>query len=250
MVNPMDLSGKHFIITGASSGIGRASCILASQLGAKISMTARNEERLRETLSLMSGEGHEYYIYDFNDINGIEALIKSIVDKNGTIDGLVHCAGICHNRPIKLDTPESVEKMLRISYFAFVEIIRTALSKKRTNKGASYLGISSVASMGGNKTQGAYASAKGAMNSLVHPYAKELAAKEIRINTIAFGMVDTDMYRRDFLDAGGDNEAFLREQYLGLIPVEYAAKAVCFMLSDASKYMTGGTMIYDAGFLS
>lgn len=249
MFNPMDLTGKHIVVTGASSGIGRATCIQASRLGAKISLVARNEEKLNETKSLMQGEGHKIYSCDLAEIDQIDGLISSIVKENGAIDGLVHCAGISINRPIKLIKPDFVERMTRINYFAFVELIRAAAAKKRSNDNASYVGISSVASIHGEKTQGTYAATKGAMNSIVHSFAKELSSRKIRVNTIAFGMVETNMYN-EFLESGGNNEDLLQAQILGVIPSEYAGNAICFLLSDASKYITGGTLNYDAGFLA
>lgn len=249
MINPMDLAGRHIVITGASSGIGRATSIQASRLGAKVSLIARNEENLRETLSLLEGDGHAFYTLDLNETTQIDALVASITEKDGAIDGLVHCAGLGLNRPLKLAKPDFVEQMTRIHYYAFVELIRAAATKKRSNNGASFIGVSSVAAMHGNKTQGAYTAAKGAMNAVVHPFAKELAPRGIRVNTIAFGMVDTEMYK-GFLESGGNNEELLQDQYLGIIPVEYAGNAICFLLSDAAKYITGSTLCYDAGDLS
>ena len=246
----MDLTGKHIVITGASAGIGRAASIQASRLGARVSLIARNEEKLRETLSLMEGEGHSAYPSDLSAIDQIDGLIASIAENGGAFDGLVHCAGLGNNRPLKLSKPDFVEQMTRINYFAFVELVRSASARKRTNDGASYLGISSTAAFQGGKTQGVYAASKGAINAAVHVFAKELAPRKIRVNAVAFGMVETDMYRKCFLDAGGNNDELLRGQYLGVIPVDYAAGAICFMLSDASKYMTGGTLKYDAGDLS
>ncbi len=249
MINPMELTGKHIIITGASSGIGRQTCIQASKLGARISLIARNEERLAETISLMDGTGHKSYSYDLNNTGEIDALIQTIVNENSPIDGLVHCAGLGINRPLKLLKPDFLQNILAGHLFAFVEIVRACSAKKRANENASFVGISSVAAFHGNKTQGAYSAAKAAMNAVVHPFAKELAPKKIRINTIAFGMVETDMYK-GFLESGGNNEELLNDQYLGIIPREYAANAICFLLSDMSKYMTGGTLCYDAGDLS
>ena len=249
MINPMDLTGKHIVITGASSGIGRAASIQASKLGAHVSLIARNEEKLNETVSLMSGDMHNIVPADLTEIDKIDGLIADISERFGAIDGLVHCAGLGLNRPIKLAKPEFVEQVTRLNYFAFVELIRAAASRKRSNNGASYIGISSVAAVHGNKTQGVYSASKGAMNSIVHSFAKELAAREIRVNTIAFGMVDTDMYK-GFLESGGNNEELLQDQYLGIIPPEYAGNAICFLLSDAGKYMTGSTFTYDAGDLS
>lgn len=247
--NPMDLTGKHILITGASSGIGRSACIQASKLGAKVSLVARSEEKLKETISLMEGSGHEYFVFDLNNIEGIEGLIKIIFEKNGAFDGLVHCAGIAQNRPVKLNKPDFMLEIMRISYFAFAELMRSASFKNRSNENASYLGVSSVASIKGNKTQGGYAGAKGAMNALVHPYAKELAAKKIRVNVIAFGMIDTNMYK-DFLSSGCNNDELFSEQYLGIIPVEYAGNAICFLLSDSARFITGSVFLYDAGVLS
>ncbi len=99
-------------------------------LGAKASLIARNEEKLKETLSLMEGEGHLYYVFDLNEINEIDGLIANISEKQGPIDGLVHCAGIGINRPLKLTKSDFVEQMTRINYFAFVELIRAAAVKK------------------------------------------------------------------------------------------------------------------------
>ncbi len=248
MYNPMGLTEKHILVTGASSGIGRAVCVQASKLGAKVSLVARNEERLRETLSLMDCEAHSYYSYDLNDVDGIESLIKDIVEKIGPLDGLVHCAGISGMRPVKLLTPAFVRQVMQIHFFAFAELVRVASIKGRTNKGASYVGASSIAAIRSMNAQGAYAAAKGAMNSAVRSYARELASKGIRVNTVAFGMVDTEMYRKDFLEMGGDNDTMLKEQYLGIIPPEYAGNIICFLLSDVSKYITGGTLVYGGGY--
>lgn len=249
MINPMELTGKHIVITGASSGIGRSASIQASKLGAHVSLIARNEEKLRETVSLMSGDDHNVITADLSEIDKIDGIIADISDRFGAIDGLVHCAGLGINRPLKLAKPEFVEQITRLNYFAFVELIRAAAYRKRSNNGASYIGISSVAAVHGNKTQGVYSASKGAMNSVVHSFAKELASRDIRVNTIAFGMVDTDMYR-GFLESGGNNEELLQDQYLGIIPPEYAGNAICFLLSDAGKYITGSTFNYDAGDLS
>ena len=248
MINPMNLSGKHVVITGASSGIGRAACIQASRLGARVSLIARNKEKLFETISLMEGDYHQQYSFDLQNIDGIEGLINLITKNSCPIDGLVHCAGISLIRPIKLTRPNLVEQMTRLHYYAFVELIRASVVKKRMNDGGSIVGVSSTAAIHGDKAQGMYAAAKGAMNALVPPFAKELAPKQIRVNTIAFGMVNTDMYQ-GFLNDGGSNDSLLQNQYMGVIPVEYAGNAICFLLCDASKYITGGTLNYDAGLL-
>ncbi len=250
MVNPMDLTGKHIIVTGASDGIGQSACIQASKLGAHISMIARNEEKLKQTISLVEGNNHNYYVFDLNETDNIGKLVKDIVKERGNIDGLVHCAGISKNYPIKILKTEYAETMMRIHYLAFLELIRNASGRNMSNPGASYVGVSSAAAFRAQKSQSAYAAAKGAMVSAIRPLAKELAVKEIRINTIAYGMVDTKMYYQDYLEIGASEDELLQRQYMGIIDREHAGLAICFLLSDISKYMTGTTLLYDAGTLT
>lgn len=249
MNNLMDMTNKHIVITGASQGIGRATCIQVAKLGAKLSLIARNIDKLKETLSMIEGNGHKLYSFDLNNLDNIEDLMVKIAEEQGKIDGLVHCAGIGSNRPIKMTKPSYVEELTKINYFAFVELLRIASLKRISNDNASFVGVSSVAGTHGEKSQGAYAGTKGAMNAIVHSFAKELSSRKIRVNTIAFGMVDTDAFR-EFAETGCDVEELLHNQILGVIPPNYAANAICFLLSDSGKYITGSTLNYDAGILA
>lgn len=247
MINPMGLSNKHIIITGASSGIGRACAIQASRLGAKVTIIARSEDKLMETINLMEGSSkHTYYVFDLHHIEEIESLIKKIVTEQGAFDGLCHAAGIANPRTLKFSTPQYVNKMFNIHIFAFVELVRALSLKRNLNDSASLVGISSVAAERGNTAQAIYGAAKGAMNSFIKPSAKELAKRKIRINNVAYGIVNTKMYQ-DFLETGGDEEV-IKQQYLGLIDTETAANAVMFLLSDASKFTTGSIIPVYAGY--
>lgn len=247
MINPMELSNKHIVITGASSGIGRACAIQASRLEAKVTIIARNEDRLKETISLMEDSSkHTYYVFDLNHIEEIEALIKKIVTEQGSVDGLCHAAGIANPRTLKLSKPQYVNKMFNIHIFAFAELVRALSLKHNMNDAASLVGISSVAAERGNTAQAVYGAAKGAMNSFVKPAAKELSKRKIRINNVAYGIVDTQMYQ-NFLETGGDEDV-IKQQYLGVIDTETAANAVMFLLSDASKFTTGSVLPVYAGY--
>lgn len=249
MINPMDLSAKHILITGASSGIGKATSITAGQLGAKLSLLARSEERLNETLNAIQGNSHHVYSFDLRQLDSIESLVKVIVSENGPLDGMVNCAGIASNRPIKMVKPEFLQEIFSINFFPFVELVRAATKKNMCNDGASFIGISSVAAFKGNKAQGAYSASKAAIDAIIKPMAKELSDRGIRVNTAAFGMIRTDMYKY-FLDAGGNDELLKADQYFGVGETEDAANVICFLLSNASRFITGTCLVADGGFLS
>jgi len=246
MINPMELTGKHILITGGSSGIGRQCAIQASRLGARVTLISRSEEKLRETIRLMDRpEDHAYYSFDLNETERIEPLIKTIAAERGAVDGFVHAAGIAPPRMLKQTKPQFVEKMFRIHGYAFIELIRSLTLKNYLKDGASLVGISSVAAEKGNPSQEAYTAVKASMNAFVRPVAQELAVRKIRINTVAYAMVDTDMFQ-DFLGYSIDGKVMER-QLLGVIDVDSAANVVMFLLGDACKYITASTIPVYAG---
>jgi len=252
MINPLDLTGKHILITGASSGIGKATAIHISKLGAKISMISRNENKLKTTYSELEGTGHLMLPYDLMNINGIDEVIKKVITINGPLNGLVHCAGIAEMRPLSMTTTDFLHNMLLINFYAFVELVRCASKKNNYANGASFIGISSVESKLGDKSKTAYCASKAAMDAAVRCMAKELATKHIRVNTIIGGFVKTEMYDHYVRNVGIDafNHHVLSKQYLGLgEPMDFA-NAIAFLLSDASRFITGSGLIVDGGYLS
>jgi NAD(P)-dependent dehydrogenase (short-subunit alcohol dehydrogenase family) len=248
MINPMELTGKHILIAGASSGIGYATAVLASQLGAKLSLLARRENKLNEILPQLEGVGHRAYIFDLAQLDRIEEMINAIVSENGTLDGFVYCAGISPVRPIKITKSDFMKSVFEINLFPYVELIKSIVKRKNCNDNASIIGISSVAAFKPNKTQTAYAASKAAINGVTKVIAKEVADRRIRVNAVAFGMIYTKLYE-DFLAAGGD-ESLLSDQYLGIGDQRDAANVLCFLLSEASKFITGTCLVADGGFLS
>ena len=249
LVNPMELTGKHILITGASSGIGRATAILADALGAKLTLVARSEKKLTETLKcLKSKNDHKMYAQDLSEVNNIEGLLKKISEECGKVDGFVHCAGIAPIRPLAMNKMSFVDEVMKINFFAFVECVRSLSLKKFSNDNASFVGISSVAASKGAKTQNAYAASKAAIEGFIRPTAKEIVNRRLRINAVEFGMINTDLYKY-FKESGG-NENALSDQYLGVGEVQDAANVIVFLLSDAAKFITGSVLIADGGFLS
>ena len=125
--NPFALTDKTILVTGASSGIGRETAIHCSKLGAKVIVTARNEERLKETLSQMSGDNHEMVLAELTNSEQVDNL----VGKTHDLDGVVLCAGRAMTSPFAFNTRDKYDEVFNVNYFAPVELLRLLLKKKR-----------------------------------------------------------------------------------------------------------------------
>ena len=251
MKNPMDLTGKHIVVTGASGGLGRATCVLLSDLGARVSMIARNEEKLNGTLSLMDTTcDHGIFPFDLTDIDGIEQLVKDIVASKGKIDGFVHVAGISTLRPLSMSKYDCMLEFFQINIFSFVEFMRTVSKKKFSNDGASIVAISSAATSHADKGKLAHNASKGALDTAVKPMAIELGeSRGFRVNTINPGWIKTDMYY-GYLKAFGQDclDELLDSHILGAAEPEDIANVIAFLLSDAARMITGQNIVVDSGW--
>ena len=250
MINPMDLTGKHFLVTGASSGLGRQTCITLSQLGARISLLARNEEHLKQTISQMEGVNHLVFPFDVSHIEEIEDLIQTIVCDNGRINGFVHAAGIGTIKPLSMTKYDFMKKMMDIHLFSFVEFIRIIGKKKYSEDGTSVVAVSSGATFSSDKGKVAYVASKGALDRVVKPIAIELGVnRKFRVNTINPGWIKTDMYY-DFIEEFGQKrmEEDLAGSFLGASEPIDIANLIAFLLSDASRMITGQNIVIDGGW--
>lgn len=249
-MNPMNLTGKNIIVTGASSGMGRQVCILLSQLGAQVVLVARNEERLSETRNQMENkEIHKLVSFDLSNLEGIEAMVKDTSSEVGKYDGFVHCAGLGTMKTLQATTPRFMDEMMRVNLYSFIEITRCITKKKNCNPNASIVAISSAASVRGDKAKTAYCSSKGALDSAVQALAAELGTtKKIRVNSVNPGWVKTEMYK-SYVDAVGGEMAKEIEirQFLGVSEPIDVANVIAFLLSDASKIITGQSIMVDGG---
>lgn len=251
MFNLVDLTGKKIVVTGASQGIGKDTAIMLSKLGAQLVLIARNEENLKLTLEKLEGTGHKYYLLDINELEKIEPCIKSIVNDIGPVDGLVYAAGIVEDRPLRLFKPSVVSNSLNVNFNGFIEFVRCLSKKNNFNIGMRIVGISSVAAFSGDKAKTVYSASKAAMNGAVRCLAKELADKSICINTVAPGMIHTEMYENYLLQYGRDsNSKLLERQYLGIGKADDVAAAIAFLMSSAAKFITGVCLPVDGGFTS
>lgn len=246
----VNLTEKKIVVAGASSGIGRETALLLNQLGASVILIARREDKLKEVIENMQGNGNAYYTADLGDLDAIEPLFKRIVSEQGKLDGMVYCAGISMSVSLQMFKPEKLQRIFNINFFAFIECVRQICRKGRFNEGMRIVGISSIASMKGNKAHLGYSASKAAMDSAVRCIAKEVADKGICVNTVAPAMTETDMYKSYLSHYGEDsdsNKELLSRQYLGIAKTNDIANAVAFLLSSQARFITGITLPVDGG---
>lgn len=247
LTNPMDLSERRILITGASSGIGRSTAILLSRLGAQIVLTGRNEERLKETERLLQGTGNIVIPLELRDFNSYAELFSVICDTGNKLSGLVHCAGVANVVPIKVASPEKIQEMFEINFVSFMELVRHYI-KKQNSVGGSIVNISAVNAHYPQKCMSVYAATKGALEAATASLALELFDKNIRINTVVPGPIDTPMARSYGLMSGGESN-IIGQQLMPMGEPDDVANMIAFLLSNASKFITGRNFYVDGGRL-
>jgi len=248
--NPFSLEGKHILITGASSGIGRQCAISCSQMGARITLVARNKERLEETLLQMIGEGHFIISQDISELEKIKDVVDDAVAQNGKIDGFIHSAGIEGTIPINILNEEKYFDYFRINTVAGFEFSKS-LSKKKSKSmnGLSIVLLASVMGVVGEPGKVAYCLSKGAVINGVKALALELASKNIRVNSISPGIVETSMTAKAFQELPESTFENLKNAHpIGFGQPEDIANAAIYLLSNASKWVTGSNLIVDGGY--
>lgn len=244
--NPFSLEGKTILVTGASSGIGRATAIECSKMGATVILTARNVERLNETLSMMEGEGHCIIPADLAD----EEQIKALVNQLPQLEGVVNNAGITKGIPIKFYKKAKIDEVFNINSFASIFLVKHLLKGKKMRKGASVVFTSSITNQVVVNGNGIYGMSKAVIESFMRQSALELSSLAIRSNAVAPGMIETNLLKEDFEDGmadaffDNDKQKYLAKRYGR---PEEVAWAIVYLLSDASAFVTGTSLVIDGG---
>lgn len=242
--NPFSLEGKTVLITGASSGIGRAIAIECSLMGAVVIATARNKDELSQTIDLMKGDGHFPISADISTPEGIDELINALPK----LDGVVHCAGIGDRTLGKMVRQKDLERVMSINFNAPVLLQKALLKKKINNPSSSIVFIASRAPFAPTVGNGLYAASKGALIAYAKVLGLELAPQKIRVNCICPAMVWTNLVQRDSEITGIDYHEAEKNYPLGRYgqPRDIAYLAV-YLLSGASSWMTGSCIDITGG---
>ena len=240
--NPFSLANKTILVTGASSGIGQSIAIECSKMGAQMVVTARNQERLHETFSqLATPEGLEV----LSDISTVEG-VDTIVEQTPMLDGLVLNAGIIYTTPIKFINEENMMSVFNTNILSSIRLVQRLIKKKKLNRNASVIFISSISTFQVKKGNSLYSATKGAVNSFAKALAIEVGHLGIRVNVIQPGNIKTRV-----MDAGAITEEqraeYMKKYILGEgEPIDIAYPAI-YLLSDSAKWVTGSIFTIDGG---
>ena len=245
MYNPFTLKEKTVFVSGASSGIGKAIAIECSRMGANMCITGRNAERLNRTFSQLEGGGHMQIVADLQTDDGIKAVVETMP----SLDGIVHCAGIVKPMPFEFSGKELINDVMGINFNSPAILSQQLLKNKKIKKRASIVFISSVSGVSCSSVGGSvYSASKGAINGLVKGMALDLAPKMIRVNTVNPGMIDTNIFAAGTITQEQLKEDMNRYPLKRYGKPEEVAFSVIYLLSDASSWVTGSSLLIDGGY--
>jgi NAD(P)-dependent dehydrogenase (short-subunit alcohol dehydrogenase family) len=240
--SPFSLENKTILVTGASSGLGAATAIECSRVGAKLIITGRNEERLNNTYVMLNGQDHVQLAMDLIREENLDHLINELPE----LDGLVLSAGIAKTIPVKFITKENIDKILQTNIVSSMLLIQKLIRSKKMNSGSSIVFISSVGSNKAYFGNSVYSASKGAVNSFSKVLALEVAPRKIRSNCIEPGIIPTKLS----FEGTFSKELLLEHEKhypLGFGEPNDVAYGCIYLLSDASKWVTGSVLTIDGG---
>ena len=242
-----DFVNENYIVTGATSGMGREVALELAAAGAKVLAIGRNAENLKQIKETFPDNIFPAQV-DVCDSTALENAIKNFVVERGKLNGAVHAAGIYELTPIKSYDVDIAKKIMDISFWAGMDILRLVTKTKYGVSGTSTVLFSSVSAFSHEKGMFAYGATKAAMNCGLQSVAKEICAKKHRVNSIVPGWVKTPMTEKE--DVAEEKDAVFGRHLLGVGKPEDVIGMVQFLLSDRAKWITGSTVVVDGGYLA
>ena len=243
--NPFSLENKTVFITGSSAGIGKSIAVSCSKMGANVIVTGRSMSGIQDTISeLQTNKGNNFSLADLQNDSDLDRLVADLP----VLDGIIFNAGIVKTVPVAFIKKQQLQEVFDVNFNSSVMLIQKILSQKKIKKGGSICFISSVASSYVNIGNSLYSASKGAVNSFTKALALELASKNIRVNAILPGFIETKILENSNIDDESLKE-HLKKYPMGRFgKPDDIANATIYLMSDASQWTTGSLITIDGGY--
>jgi 3-oxoacyl-[acyl-carrier protein] reductase len=242
----IDLTGRVALVTGSTRGIGRAIAERLAGAGATVAVVGRDQAKAEEAATAI-GNGARGFACDVSDVAQVTALIAAVEQALGAVDILVNNAGLTRDNLMLRIKDEDWDAVIDANLRGAFATMRAATRGMMKRRWGRVINIASIVGITGNKGQANYAASKAGLIGLSKSVAKELASRNILVNVVAPGLVETDMTAAMTDDA--------RKQMAAAIPLERVGKpddianAVLFLTSDMASYITGQVLVVDGGMV-
>jgi 3-oxoacyl-[acyl-carrier protein] reductase len=245
------MNGKVAVVTGASRGIGRAIAVDLARAGAELALFGRDTLALEETKAACAaardGVNVTLHVADVADEADVSAAIGDVLKTHGRIDVAVANAGQAKDGLILRFRGDDLDRLIDVNLKSAFYLSAAVAKPMIKQRGGAIVFVSSIVGLAGNPGQSAYAATKAGLLGLAKSLAKELGSRNVRVNAVAPGLIETAMT--------SEMPAAAREHYMNTIALgragtpEDVAPVVTFLASDAARYVTGQTVVVDGGFL-
>jgi 3-oxoacyl-[acyl-carrier protein] reductase len=242
----LNLAGKVAIVTGASRGIGRGIAAMLASRGAHVVAAARGENAAATVEDICAAGGRaEAVAADVTDNASIDAMVAAVLERHGRVDIVVNNAGIARDQLMLRMKREDWDQVIATNLTAAFVLVQAVLKPMIKQRGGRIINISSVVGQTGNAGQANYAASKAGLIGFTKALARELASRNITVNIVAPGLIDTDMTKAITEKAQVDWAAQIPLGRLGT--TADVAAAVCFLASDEASYITGQVLAVNGG---